>query len=597
MTTELLDTDALDRAVADLRTGRDTWAATPLDARVALLERLLPRITARAAAMAEAGARAKGYGPDSPVAAEDWIGAPWALAQNVAALLHVLRRLAAGQEPVPADAVRERRGRTVVDVFPATGWDRLLLNGFSAEVHLRPGTTPRQVRDRAAGPYRGRAPRPRVSLVLGAGNVAAITALDVLHKLYAENQVVVAKMNPVNDYLRPHFEEIFEEFTARGWVRFVAGGAAEGAYLAAHDGIDTLHVTGSDRTHDALVWGTDDQAEERRRADTPLLDKEFTSELGGVSPCIVTPGPWTRADLRHQAEHIVTSKMNNSGHNCIAGQVLVVPADWDGTEKLLTEIRRVLRALPPRTDYYPGARDRLAAVRAAHPEAEVLGPDGCRLLIPDVTDHTDPLLTDEVFASALAVVRLPGAHPGTAPVSDAGTDTAADPGTTPRTDPAADPGPFLKEAVAFANDVLPGTLGATLLVHPRTEKDHPRQVIEAIEALRYGTLGVNCWSAIGFLLGYTPWGAHPGHTRRSIGSGIGFVHNAFMLEDVEKTVLRAPFAPSPRGLFTGSPSISPRPPFYVTNRTALTTIRRVTAFTAAPSLAKLPGIFASALRG
>ncbi len=576
-TTPLVDTGALDRAVADLRTGQDSWAATPLAERVALLERMLPRITARAAEMAAAGARAKGYAPGSPVAAEDWIGAPWAMTQNVTALLHVLRRIAAGREPLPAHAVRARRGRTVVDVFPATGWDRILLNGFTAEVHIGRGTTPRQVRDRAAGPYRGRAPRPRVSLVLGAGNVAAITALDILHKLYAENQVVVAKMNPVNDYLRPHFAEIFAEFTARGWVRFVAGGAAEGAYLAAHDGIDTLHVTGSERTHDALVWGTDDRAEERRRDDTPLLDKEFTSELGGVSPCIVTPGPWTRADFRHQAEHIVTSKMNNSGHNCIASQVLVVPAGWDGTERLLTEIRRVLRALPPRTDYYPGAQDRLAAVRAAHPETEVLGADGCRLLVPDVTDLDDPLLTGEVFASALAVVRLPAG------------DSGADPG--------ADPGAFLKAAVAFANDVLPGTLGATLLVHPRTEKSHPQQVIEAIDSLRYGTLGVNCWSAIGFLLGYTPWGAHPGHTRRAIGSGIGFVHNAFMLEDVEKTVLRAPFAPAPRGLFTGSPSISPRPPFYVTNGTALTTIRRVTAFTAAPSLAKLPGIFASALRG
>ncbi|MFJ5788388.1 aldehyde dehydrogenase family protein [Streptomyces hydrogenans] len=573
MTTSLVDTDALDHAVSDLRAGQDSWAATPPTERVALLERMLPRIIARAADMAEAGARAKGYAPESRVAAEDWIGAPWALTQNVSALLHVLRRLAAGQEPLPARAVRERQGRTVVDVFPATGWDRLLLNGFTAEVRTLPGTTPRQVRERAGGLYRsrgrGRAPRARVSLVLGAGNVAAITALDILHKLYAENQVVLAKMNPVNDYLRPHFAGIFAEFTARGWVRFVAGGAAEGAYLAAHHGIDTLHVTGSDRTHDALVWGTDDRAEERRRDDTPLLDKEFTSELGGVSPCIVTPGPWSDADFRFQAEHIVTSKMNNSGHNCIATQVLVVPADWDGTEKLLTEIRAVLRALPPRTDYYPGAQDRLAAVRAAHPETETLGADGCRLLVPDVTDHGDPLITDEVFASALAVVRLPGT----------------------------DPGDFLKEAVAFANDVLPGTLGATLLVHPRTEKSHSRQVDEAIDSLRYGTLGVNCWSAIGFLLGYTPWGAHPGHTRQDIGSGIGFVHNAFMLEDVEKTVLRAPFAPAPRGLFTGSPSISPRPPFYVTNKTALTTIRRVTAFTAAPSLAKLPGIFASALRG
>ncbi|WP_251049545.1 MULTISPECIES: hypothetical protein [unclassified Streptomyces] len=177
--------------------------------------------------------------------------------------------------------------------------------------------------------------------------------------------------------------------------------------------------------------------------------------------------------------------------------------------------------------------------------------------------------TDEVFGSALGVVRLAG-------------DT---------------PDAFLRNAVDFANDKLPGALGATLLVHPKTEKAHRAVVGTAIAELRHGTLGVNCWSAIGFLLGYTPWGAHPGHTRQDIGSGIGFVHNAFMIEDVEKTVLRAPFAPAPRGLFTGSPSLSPRPPYFVTNRTARTTLERVTRFTAKPGLGKLPGIFSSALRG
>ncbi|WP_329499903.1 hypothetical protein [Kitasatospora herbaricolor] len=70
-----------------------------------------------------------------------------------------------------------------------------------------------------------------------------------------------------------------------------------------------------------------------------------------------------------------------------------------------------------------------------------------------------------------------------------------------------------------------------------------------------------------------------------------------MLEDVEKTVLRAPFAPAPRSLLTGSPSLSPRPPYFVTNRTGRTTLERVTRFTAAPSIAELPAVFASALRG
>ena len=70
-----------------------------------------------------------------------------------------------------------------------------------------------------------------------------------------------------------------------------------------------------------------------------------------------------------------------------------------------------------------------------------------------------------------------------------------------------------------------------------------------------------------------------------------------MLHHVEKTVLRAPFAPTPRGLFTGSPSLSPRPPYFVTNRTATRTLQCLTRFTAAPSPLQLPAIFTSALRG
>jgi acyl-CoA reductase-like NAD-dependent aldehyde dehydrogenase len=571
MTTTLdaQSTESLDEAVAALSAAAPAWTATSLTDRIGLLERMLPRIEKVAAAMAADASRAKGYSPESGWAAEDWATGPWALAQNASAFLRTLRRIESTGEPLPAGAVRQQDGRTVVDVFPDSGWDKLLLNGFRAEVWAPQGAGPEDVRGRAGGEYRGRAGEPGVSLVLGAGNIASITALDILYKLYVEGQVAIAKMNPVNAYLQPHFEAVFEEFIEQGWVRFVDGGAAEGAYLAGHEGVGTMHITGSARTHDAIVWGTGPEGEERRAADRPLLDKPFSSELGGVSPCIVAPGPWSAADFRFQAEHIVTSKMNNSGHNCIASQLLVVPQDWDGTGKLLDEVRRVLRELPARPDYYPGAAERLAAVLEAHPGAEVLGENSSRVLVPDLPVSGDPLFEDEVFASALGVVRLPGA-------------TTAE---------------FLENAVAFSNEKLPGTLGATLLVHPRTERTEAAAVRTAIADMRYGTLGVNCWSGVGFLLGTTPWGAFPGHTRQDIGSGIGFVHNAYLLEDIEKTVLRAPFAPAPRGVFTGSPSMSPRPPYFVTNKTGLTTMERVTRFTLAPSAAGLPAIFASALRG
>ncbi|MET9735197.1 hypothetical protein ABZZ79_32580 [Streptomyces sp. NPDC006458] len=177
MNTSALDTSFLDRTVAHVRGSAESWSATPLAERIALLERLLPRVVSRAAGLAAAGARTKGYASGSPWAAEDWIGGPWALAQNTAAYLHVLRRIAAGKDPVGAKAVHEEDGRTRVDVFPATGWDALLFNGFTAQVWMRPVTTAEQARARAADEYRGRPGRPAVALVLGAGNVAAITAL------------------------------------------------------------------------------------------------------------------------------------------------------------------------------------------------------------------------------------------------------------------------------------------------------------------------------------------------------------------------------------------------------------------------------------
>jgi len=39
----------------------------------------------------------------------------------------------------------------------------------------------------------------------------------------------------------------------------------------------------------------------------------------------------------------------------------------------------------------------------------------------------------------------------------------------------------------------------------------------------------------------SPWGAHPGNTLRDIQSGVGYVHNPYMLDNVQKSVYRAPF--------------------------------------------------------
>ncbi len=47
----------------------------------------------------------------------------------------------------------------------------------------------------------GKKAEGHVALVLGAGNQTPVACMDILHKLFVDDAVVVCKMNPVNEYL------------------------------------------------------------------------------------------------------------------------------------------------------------------------------------------------------------------------------------------------------------------------------------------------------------------------------------------------------------------------------------------------------------
>ncbi|MDP3860027.1 MAG: aldehyde dehydrogenase, partial [Phaeovulum sp.] len=79
-------------------------------------------------------------------------------------------------------------------------------------------------------------------------------------------------------------------------------------------------------------------------------------------------------------------------------------------------------------------------------------------------------------------------------------------------------------------------------------------------------------------------------------SGIGTVHNSYMLAHTERTVIRAPWAPFPRSLRYGI-TLLPRPPWFVTHRRARQLGRLLTEFLYRPAWRKLPRILINALRG
>ena len=564
------EAETIDRALAELAAGVEAWKACDLRRCRDLIARIHAAAVAHADAWVTAAATYKRLPDGSQLRGEEWTSGPYGVLTATTVLAQSIKALEAGRSPV--DGYRfgtAPGGRTTVEVLPHTVWDRLLLSGFTAEVWMPPGVTEATVREQAGLALRDPAGPGGVGVVLGAGNITSIPVLDVLYELYANNRVVLLKLNPITDVMFDVFSKVLAPLIELGLLRIVRGGADVGAYLVHHDLVDHVHMTGSALTHDAIVWGTGEEGAARKAAGTPLLTKPITSELGGVSPTIVVPGRWSDADLRFQAEHVATQKLHNGGYNCIASQVVVIGSDWPQKEAFLKYLREALEKAPARPAYYPGSDSRVAQACEAYPDAEQIR---SRVLIPIPAGSDDtapePALTTEYFGPVLGVMELPG---------DAGT--------------------FLDTAVRTANDRFAGTLGVNLIAHPRTISALGARFDQAIADLRYGTVAVNAWTAVGYLSAAATWGAFPGHTLDDVQSGIGVVHNALLLAGPERTVLRGPFRPAPRALLHGEPSMSPKPPWFVTNKTAATTGRRLVRFAAKPRWSALPGIFLSALRG
>jgi aldehyde dehydrogenase (NAD(P)+) len=572
-----LTKDSVDKAVAVLGERKDAWAQLPIPEKIGFLHSLRRRTGEVADRWVKAAVHAKGIPSDSPWAGEEWFSGPYAFLYGINAIEKTMQALARGRVPdLKPGTVRVRPdGQLVVQVFPADLYDRMLLSGVRAEVWMNREVTAGNLHSHMAGFYRQYSPEGKVALVLGAGNIASIAPLDLLHKLFSEGQVCILKMNPVNEYLGPIFEEVFDDLVQRGFVRFAYGGAEVGSYLVGHSVVDEIHMTGSERTYDSIRFGSGAKGAERKRCNEPVNSKRFTAELGGIGPTIVLPGSWSDADIQFQAEHIATQKLHNVGFNCVASQVLVLPASWGRKNQLLDALRATIRSIPPRKAYYPGAQHRQKEVVRVYPGAELFDAPGegvvPRTLVAGLNpgDASNHGFTEEFFCSALLQTALPG-------------DT---------------PAKFLREAVRFANGALRGSLGANFIVHPATLSELGPDFETAIADLRYGTIGVNGWVGVAFLLPQATWGAFPGHADNDIQSGRGVVHNSLQFDKPERTVVYAPFEPFPRCLTKGRFSLLPKPPWFVTHRRADEVGRRLTRFAVNPGLLHLPGIFGAALRG
>ncbi|GAA3710740.1 aldehyde dehydrogenase family protein [Gordonia hankookensis] len=561
-TSQPVDHTGLDRLIDELRRGANAWASISLHERAALLLRTRDAVRDTAAAWADTAIRIKQTPPS--VRGEEWLAGPYITMATLTATAQTLTTLARGGNPVDGIPVGQAPGgRITLEVLPHGVQEALLLNGFSGAIWMPPGVGIDEVRATAGLGARRPTESGGVGLVLGAGNATLIGPLDALYELVAHNRVSVLKLNPTFAEMLPVYEKAFAPLIRRDLLRIINGEGDVGEYITGHPDVGHVHITGSASTHDAIVWGRGTEGERRRATHAPLMSKPITSELGGVSPIIVVPGKWSDADLAYQAENVATQKLQNSGHNCIAGQAMIMSSSWPQRAQFLDAIRKVFDSLPPRENWYPGSDRNMARAQHAYPHAER---HGGRMLIEVGDSTSDELYRTEYFSPVLGHTTIPGI----------GVD-------------------FLRNAVRFANDRLVGTLGAGLIVAPHDRKEMGGAFTEAIAELRYGTIGINCWSATGYLAPVMPWGAYPGNTIDDVGSGIGVVHNTRLIADPERVVVNGPFRPFPRSWLGGEASTAPPMPWFVTSKANTSASKALTHYAGHPGWGRIPGVFKAIL--
>ncbi|MGB0952568.1 MAG: aldehyde dehydrogenase family protein [Planctomycetota bacterium] len=520
---------SVDAAVRRVAHQAATWRALDAGRRAAILQSCSEGVAEVAEEWVRLTCAAKGIPMDSPLSGEEWYTGPGTVLRHLRLYRETLLR-----GGFPKRQLTQTETGWKAKVFPFERWDHLMFLGLTAEVHGRPGSEPTCGTLGPGG----------CAAILGAGNVQSIPPLDFLYQLLKENRVVVVKLNPINDYLQPIFEKAFSPLLTAGFLAFVPSHADAAQELITHEKIDAVHLTGSEASFQRVL------------ATPGVEQKEATAELGAVSPVLIVPGAWSKADIRFHAKQIVGMLSVNNGFNCNAPKLLVTSRHWKHRDAFLRAVRQAMLEVPKRKAWYPGAEERWTRFVREYggtvpPHAADETPP---VLLADVLPDANTLaLKEEAFCSILAEVALNTLDETT----------------------------FMKEAVRFVNEKVYGTLSCTVIAAPSTSRT---ELDAAIEGLQYGTVGLNTWAGLGFALGTTTWGAFPGHTREAPGSGLGVVHNTFLFDFPEKSVLRAPFRPWLR------------PPWWPGHRRLQALGEGVMRYEKAPSLPRVAALFLAAVR-
>ena len=177
-------------------------------------------------------AKHKGILASDPLIGEEWMSGPYALMSACNAFIKTFTDLKNNNSIINLKTRELDNGQLSVNVVPSSIWDRLILSGVTAEVWMQPEVNRNNLNNYVAKhlktPINGR--KGKVALVLGAGNISSIAPLDCFQKLFLENQVVLLKLNPVNDYLFEHLNFVLDPLISIGVLQITKGDGKIGQY-------------------------------------------------------------------------------------------------------------------------------------------------------------------------------------------------------------------------------------------------------------------------------------------------------------------------------------------------------------------------------
>lgn len=547
----------IEKAVVQLDSRAATWREMPRKEKAFLFRKCVQTISECAEEIARVSTRHKGsYGQGT---GEEYLG----LIPIVTYLCEVAECFEKDKYPDPYCVRRSADGtQWIADVCPV-GLSALALAGFRGELWIDPGN------DISQGKTLETIEKNMeigVGLVLGAGNQYPLIVLDILHILVMQSKVVICKMNPVNEYMGPILRKAMCPLVEAGFIEFVYGSSKEGEFLVDHPLVKCVHLTGSARTFDSIVW-----RENKEKKGEPPFKKQVSAELGCVTPYIVVPGKWTPEEIEYQALNTVSGLVNNAGHNCLAAEIVITDRSWPQRNDFLDAIRRNLDVMYFRTSYYPESDENYRKFDDLFRDCENFGRQAELPIGAENGSHhpwkfkvgLSPetcCASRENWCGVLQEVCL-DAHS----IED-----------------------YFDLAEKFVNEQCWGTLSCSVLIDNATEQKYDTAWRDFISRLKYGSICVNVPGMVGFGLTKLTWGAWGDDSQdrtKCIGSGNTKVHNTGFFDNVQKSVVYGPIC------------YSPTPYWFVTNKNCEEIGRAALKFFCNMNILSMAKLLQTALKG